>query len=123
MERPELQLDPGGLTIRRLGRTTAIAWDELAPGGPLPPVKRPRHLRLDLNRTPAPGQYAASVDVPVVWLHVEPAFLARAIRHYGENPQDRAEIGTGEGLRRLQAAAAEPGGPSPLTNDAPQTAG
>ncbi|MBV1856513.1 hypothetical protein [Catellatospora tritici] len=118
VRRPRLDLDPNGLTIHRVWRTTAIAWDELAPGGPVPPVRRrARQLRLYLNQTPVFGQYAASEDVPVGWLHADPAFLARALRHYVDNPQERALIGTEEGLRRLRAAAV-PTGPSPLV---PQT--
>jgi len=105
IQRPQLHLESGGLVLRRFLRTTAIAWDELAPGGPLPPVKRrARRLRLYLNHTPMLGQYAASEDVPIGWLHIEPAFLARAIRHYVEHPQDRAAIGTEEGLCQLRAA-------------------
>jgi len=105
VQRPQLHLDSGGLAIRRVWRTTEIAWGDLAPGGPVPPVKRrTRRLRLYLNRAPVLGRYVASEDVPIGWLHVEPAFLARAIRHYVEHPQDRAAIGTEEGLRQLRAA-------------------
>lgn len=101
----QLQLDTGGLTIRLLTRTTRIAWDELAPGGPLPPDKRRvRHLRLYFSRPPVPNLPPAGVNVPVGWLHIDPAFLASSIRHYVEHPQDRAAIGTQDGMRDLRAA-------------------
>ncbi len=96
VHRPQLHLDPSGLTIHRMWSTTVVAWDELAPGGPPPPTKRhPRKLRLYLNRMSTYGQYVASEDVPVGRLHIDPAFLANAIHHYVDNPQDRATIGSG----------------------------
>jgi hypothetical protein len=88
IQRPILYLDPQGLTIKRLWGTTRIAWDEVVPGDPAPPLKqRPRRLPVRLR-----GRYG--VEIPVGWLHIDAAFLADTIRHYVEHPQERAAIGT-----------------------------
>lgn len=106
VDRPRLRLDPHGLAIVR-ERTTVIAWDDLMPGGPPPPARRrARHLRLLLNHPILGGQFPISVSVPIGWLHVDPTFLANAIRYYAENPHERDSIGTEEGLRQLRAALA-----------------
>jgi len=50
--------------------------------------------------------YAASGDMPIGWLHIDAAFLARSIRLYVERPDDRAAmIGTEQGQQRLLAVA------------------
>jgi hypothetical protein len=95
VRRPLLHLDPEGLTIRRLWRTTRLAWDQLYPGGPRPISKHERSMRIYLKGAPVAGTWPG-VDIPVRWLHVDPAFLADTIRHYVEHPEDRATIGTGE---------------------------
>jgi hypothetical protein len=77
--RPQLRIDHDGLTIRRVWRFTRIAWDDLAPGGPVPPTRRrARQMRVYLNGPPVFGQYPPSEDIPIGWLHIE----------------DRATIGT-----------------------------
>jgi hypothetical protein len=104
VQRPQLHLDAGGLTIRRVWRTTRLAWDELAPGGPPPPAKRrPRHMTIHLDAPAVFGRYPASEDVPVGGLHIDPTFLAGAIRHYVEHREDRCRIGTAEELTRLRS--------------------
>jgi hypothetical protein len=85
--------------------TTRLAWDRLAPLSPPPPAKRrPRNIKVYLNVPPLPGQYPFSEDLPAGWLHVDPAFLAAAVRHYVEHPEHRAAIGTAEELTRLRSA-------------------
>jgi hypothetical protein len=92
---PEVWLDADGLAIRGFRHTARIAWDEILPGSPPPPVKRrPRHLAVELDEPPLMGSYPTSVDIPVWLLHVDAAFLAGAIRHYVDHPADRATIGT-----------------------------
>ncbi|MFU8874595.1 hypothetical protein [Micromonospora sp. SL4-19] len=105
--RPQLHLDPDGLTVRRLRRTTRVTWEHLLPGGPPPPAKRrQRWLRLYLNAPPVVGRYPPSEDLPIGWLHVDPAFLAGAVRHYVEHPEDRAAIGSVDELARLRGRLA-----------------
>jgi hypothetical protein len=108
--RPQLHLDAGGLTIRRvLRRRTRLAWDDLAPGGPQPPAKRgQRQLKVYLAAPPVFGRYPSSEDIPIGWLHVDPAFLAAALRHYVAHPEDRAAIGSTEELTRLQSVRWKP---------------
>ncbi|GAA1813158.1 hypothetical protein GCM10009682_37920 [Luedemannella flava] len=93
VRRPEVELDPEGLTIRRLRRETRLGWDDLLPGGPLPPTRRwPRQLRLHLN---APGPFddmLSSEDVPVGWLHIDATSLADTIRHYVDHPELRPTL-------------------------------
>lgn len=97
MDRPRAILTPDALIVKGLW-TRSVRWEELAPGGPNWP--QPGRLRsLVLYRRQAPAAVPASV--PVMRMHVDPAFLARAIRHYVEHAADRAGIGTDEGLRRL----------------------
>jgi len=94
VQRPQLRLDHTGLTIRRFRRTTRLAWDDLRPGGPPPPAKRrQRQLRVYLVGPPVVDRYPPSEDIPIGWLHIDPAFLADRIRHYVEHPEDRAAIG------------------------------
>jgi hypothetical protein len=94
VQRPQLRLDRTGLTIRRFRRTTRLAWDDLRPGGPPPPAKRrQRQLRVYLVGPPVVDRYPPSEDIPIGWLHIDPAFLADRIRHYVEHPEDRPAIG------------------------------
>jgi hypothetical protein len=104
IQHPRLELDPGGLTIREM-RSRRIAWDQLAPGGPLPPAKR-RQGELTLRFT-GPSYYGLPPGdrIPISWMDVDPAFLANAIRHYVEHPEHRAAIGTAEELSRLELLA------------------
>jgi hypothetical protein len=94
VQRPRLRLDSTGLTIHRFRRTTHLAWDDLLPGGPPPPTKRrQRQLRVYLAGPPVVDRYPPSEDIPIGWLHIDPAFLADRIRHYVEYQEDRAAIG------------------------------
>lgn len=102
--RPALWLDRDGMTIRGLRHATRIAWDEILPGTPPAPVKRrPRHLTVHLNEPPLMGRYPSTVDISIMRLHVDAAFLAGAIRHYVDHPADRAAIGTADELTRLRS--------------------
>jgi len=104
VRRPRLLLDTEGLTIRRLWRSTRLAWEDLAPGGPLPPAKKTqRHLQLYRKPPPNYPNYVPAEAIPIGWLDIDPAYLAAAIRHYAEDPQDRAAIGTVAELDRLRA--------------------
>lgn len=101
VQQPWLRLDRDGITIQRL-RRTVLAWDDLTPGGPQRPAKKnPRALLVAMNR---PHQGFA--EIPVGWLHVDPGFLADAIRHYVEHAADREQIGTAAELVRLCSASA-----------------
>jgi hypothetical protein len=94
VRRPQLLLDSEGLTIRRLWSNTRLPWDELAPGGPLPPAKKQRQLQLFRKPPPNYPNYVPAEAIPVGRLDIDPAFLATAIRHYVEHPESRAAIGT-----------------------------
>jgi hypothetical protein len=105
IDRPQVHLSPDGFTILRLRLTTSIAWNELAPGGPPTPAKRfPRVLKVYRDLPPVVGRFPPREDIPAGLLHIEPAFLAAAVRHYVEHPEHRAGIGTAEELTRLKAA-------------------
>ncbi len=45
------------------------------------------------------------IAYPARGLQADPVVLLGALLHYHRNPQDRHELGTQEGLRRLEAAA------------------
>jgi hypothetical protein len=109
VQRPQLSLDPEGLTIRRLRRSARLAWEELAPGGPLPPKKK-RQAFLQLYRKPPPNypNYVPTEAVPIGWLNIDPTYVAAAIRHYAEHPEDRAAVGTAAELNRLKSAGQIP---------------
>jgi hypothetical protein len=105
VQRPQLLLDREGLTIRRLRHHSRLAWEDLAPGGPLPPAKK-RQSHMQLYRKPPPGypHYVPTDAIPFAWLDIDPAYLAAAIRSYAEHPEYRAAIGTAEELDRLRSA-------------------
>lgn len=107
VQRPQLLLTPDGLTVRRLRRTTSLAWDRLAPDGPPPPRKRDRYLFVPLDEPPVLVGFPPSETIPVGWLNVPPAFLADALRQYARDPGHRAAIGTPGELDRLRTAIAE----------------
>lgn len=86
LPRPQLHLDPEGLTIQRVFGSTRLSWDEIAPRDPVPSSRR--HLRIYLKSQPVAGP-----SIPVGWLDVDRDFLIKAIRHYAEHPEDRATIG------------------------------
>jgi hypothetical protein len=93
IQRPRLELDPAGLTIRNIRTVQRAEWDRLAPGGPVPPTsKRPRELRVYLNEPPVPEVYPPGVSIPVNRLHIDAAYLAETIRRFVEHPEARSEI-------------------------------
>lgn len=105
-DRPRAILTAGALTVKGL-RTLTVRWDDLASGGPnWPSPGSPRALLL--HRNPVPGAHPVPVVVPIWRIHIDPAFLAHSIRHYVEHPQDRAGIGTDNGLRHLRATVQSP---------------
>lgn len=88
---PRLELDPEGLTVVRLFNSTRVAWDQIAPGSPVAPTaRRDRHLWIRLK-----SPRGVDPSIPINRLYIDPAFLADAIRHYAEHPEDRATIGDG----------------------------
>jgi hypothetical protein len=97
IQRPRLELDPAGLTIRHLRTVERIEWERFAPGEPLPPTrKRPRELRAYLNDPPAYQTFRPSVAIPVKWLFIDAAYLVEKIRLYVDHPEARSEIATPE---------------------------
>src|SRR5262249_34921863 len=93
IQRPRLELDPAGLTIRHIRAGQRIAGAPRARGGPGPPSgKRPRELRVYVNEPPVFGVYRPSVCIPVNRLHIDAAYLAETIRRYVEQPEARSEI-------------------------------
>ncbi|GHJ49817.1 hypothetical protein Cs7R123_71590 [Catellatospora sp. TT07R-123] len=101
---PRVTLTPHGLRIRTL-RTRSIPWTELLTGGPAVPVPKQSQLWLNLSR---PGGAERWVALTLSPLYVDGAFLARAIRHYAEHPEDRAAIGTDAEHSRLTEALTVP---------------
>lgn len=99
---PRVELRPGGLMVRTL-RTHNVRWDALLASGPPAPVEKPRQISLLVRRQP-PEYGAYVVRILHKWLAVDAAFLAGAIRHYVDHPEQRAEIGTPAELDRLHAA-------------------
>ena len=90
VRRPQLVLDSEGLTIRRLRSRPRLAWDDLAPGGPLPPEKKTqRHLQLYRKPPPNYPNYVPADAIPIGWLDIDPTYLAATIRRYVEHPEDR----------------------------------
>jgi hypothetical protein len=95
--RPKLVLDAHGVTLQRVPRTVRVSWDELRPGGPLPPKgRRPRELTLELTGEPVFGDYSPTESLPLYRLHIDPTYLANTIRYYVEHPEARAGIGAAE---------------------------
>jgi hypothetical protein len=99
---PRVELRPGGLLVRSL-RTHLVRWESVLASGPPAPVEKPRQISLLVRRHP-PAYGAYVVRILHRWLAVDGAFLAGAIRHYVDNPQHRADIGTRRELDRLTAA-------------------
>jgi hypothetical protein len=102
LARPRLILDPDGVTLIGVRRTTWVGWDDLisgsvqlSGGGTAPAEIKAR------RRTTTDGK--SDLVLPANGLHVNAAFLAAAINCYLMNPEARADIGTTEGLQRLQA--------------------
>ena len=107
--RPCVIMAPAGLTIRRLRQRSEINWDELAPGGPLPPTGRGTKQMTLYRKPPRPGTVPRAEKIPISWLQVSPGFLAVVIRHYAEQPAQRSGIGTQAELDRLHTiVAAQP---------------
>lgn len=106
--RPWIALTPVGIVVQRFRRRVVIAWDDIAEGEPKSPRKRrPRSLNLYLKGEPLYGTIPLCEELPVGSVFVDTAFLAGAIRHYVAHPENRAEIGTEEGLARLVALLGE----------------
>lgn len=93
VRRPRLELDPEGLTLIRPFQRARVSWDRLIPGQPTSPSKKDHALRACLHGDPVAGN-RPRMEIPHRSLHIDPTFLADALRHYGEHPEDRAAIGT-----------------------------
>jgi hypothetical protein len=94
--RPMLVLAPDAMTVQRR-RAVRIGWDQLVPGGPAAP-RGPDGLTL---YTWDAGSFR-SRRVPIRDFHVDPAFLAHAIRTYAAESAHRPAIGTAAELARLR---------------------
>ncbi|MFD0741656.1 hypothetical protein ACFQ1L_06910 [Phytohabitans flavus] len=99
---PRVELRPGGLLVRTV-RTRFAEWEAVLASGPPAPVEKPRQISI-LVRRQQPDYGAYVVRILHRWLAVDAAFLAGAIRHYVDNPQHRADIGTRNELDRLIAS-------------------
>jgi len=100
-----LQLSPEGIIEQRPMKRITIGWDELVPGGPPPPITGdPAHLTV---YTWTASSSFAPRQIPARAWHVDPVFLAHALRTYADHPKGRAAIGTPAELARLQETFAE----------------
>jgi hypothetical protein len=101
LDRPSLALDPDGLTVQHLLRGTRTAW---ADADRLDVARRGHVHHLALHRRAAEGSPPPPPQrLPVDSLQVDDAYLAAVIRHYLDNPDHRAAIGTADELARLDA--------------------
>jgi hypothetical protein len=113
IQRPRLELDPRGLTLRDIRTVQRVEWDRLAPGGPLPPTrKRPREFYLMLDEPPVNGMFRPSLRIPAGRLYIDSAYLAERIRYYVENPQARNGIGAEPQTAALPGGGKPQGAPS-----------
>lgn len=114
-----LELRPDGLVEYVAFGTLRMPWEALLPGQP----QRPRvgaeflaiaYQRPDLVRSRGIGRLKRnSLSIG----HVQPSFLADAIRFYATYPAERAGIGTPEGYHRLLHAL----GAAPTSTAGPGT--
>ncbi|MFI5956281.1 hypothetical protein [Cryptosporangium sp. NPDC051539] len=117
---PALRLTADGLILNtRIPWGRTIPWDAFAPGGPTGHEARRGLVWLQARpgtrslgaphpvdlygRPPLPGYFWYRLKLGNTLVDAE--FLARALRTYRDDPAARAEIGTPEGLPRLQAQA------------------
>ncbi|WP_344616955.1 hypothetical protein [Dactylosporangium salmoneum] len=101
--RYRLTLTPDGITAHTMLGSCRVPWAQLGPGGPLVPGRRARTMPVRYRRSDGRTR---TLRLSPYYLAVDPAFLAPVIRHYGEQPQHRARIGTCQELERLQAGFA-----------------
>jgi hypothetical protein len=99
--RPRLILDPDGVTLIGALRRTRVGWDDLISGTVQLKGGGPEEAEITARRRTTDG--SSDLVLPAKDLHVDAAFLAAAINCYLIYPGARADIGTAEGLRRLQA--------------------
>ncbi|GGJ92092.1 hypothetical protein GCM10010123_22370 [Pilimelia anulata] len=97
---PQLGITAAGLVVRGpwsgpAGRT--VPWSAVD----LAAVAGVRRRLLPVGR-----DEAGPVVLRLGWLWVDPLFLARALRHYAEHPEHRADLGTELEQTRLRAALA-----------------
>ncbi|MEU6076546.1 PH domain-containing protein [Micromonospora sp. NPDC047074] len=115
---PRVDLTPHGIEVREPFGRRRIPWAALAPGTPARQESKNR-LVLTVTRPelverrglPRGSRTAPRLALP--WLRVHPWFLADAIRHHVDHPDERAHIGTPAGYERLHRAVtrAVPGQP------------
>ncbi|WP_433076983.1 hypothetical protein ACQP1P_33330 [Dactylosporangium sp. CA-052675] len=101
--RYRLTMTPDGITAHTMLGSCRVPWGQLCPGGPLVPRRRPRTMAVRYRRDDGRTR---TLRLSPSYLAVNPAFLASVIRHYAEQPQHRARIGTRQELERLQAGFA-----------------
>ena len=100
--RPRLILDPDGMTLIGTRHTTRVGWDDLISGTVQLSGVGTAQAEIKVHRRSAIGGNGVLV-LPAMDLHVDEVFLAAAINCYLFYPDARADIGTTEGLQRLQA--------------------
>jgi hypothetical protein len=106
--RPHLALDRDGVAVQGLLGHTAMAWDQIDRAGATSPSRDGKSLHVNRTAYLVTGDPRTSVKIPVSDLHVDPSFLAAAIRHYVGHPEHRYAIGTADELGRLQSTLSEP---------------
>lgn len=95
-DRPMMVFEPDGFELLNLFGGVRAGWDELAPGHPQAPAA-PGPAILLARR--ADGR---TLKLPVAGILPGPAFLARVIRTYVEDPAARDTIGTPYGLGLIE---------------------
>ncbi|GAB3840779.1 PH domain-containing protein [Dactylosporangium cerinum] len=97
---PSVRLTPTGITVRGAFRSRDLRWEDLVPGGPHPPGQWTMRL---LYRTDGRQK---RFSLRTYRMRVDGTFLATVVRHYAEQPEHRAAIGTQAELERLESAYA-----------------
>ncbi|WP_433604997.1 hypothetical protein ACQP2P_26165 [Dactylosporangium sp. CA-139114] len=98
-----LTLTPDGITVHTTLGSCRVPWPQLCPDAPLVPGRRARTMTVRYRRSDGRTR---TLRLSPSYLDVDPVFLGSVIRHYAEQPQHRARIGTRQELERLQAGFA-----------------
>jgi hypothetical protein len=108
-----VELTPEGVVQRMPLFRRTIPWEALAPGGPAEPYPPAKRIFLAAARPDLVAQRGWSLfhgtrQSPILIVERHAWLVARAIRHYVDEPANRAAIGTSDEYARLAAALATP---------------